>query len=181
MEYFNVFKGYYKHMPIPLIIDRNEAVVRHYMTDHRLLSSNEYYIEEEIMTDHDLYLKYEDQCSISYNKYIIPHIDAQIIEYHKSFMDSEIYDIIQRMKKITVLSQSIKEVSEGEIESLIKAMKVLSRFASKPKIVRKLADEEVITESILYCPITEYLAVLRQFKDHREMRNRWEYLCDNVR
>ena len=78
------------------------------------------------------------------------------------------------LKYITLLSSHIKKIPKNDVGILIASLKVLIGMRN-PKTLEKLEKEDRKINSVLFCPIDEYLDEVRRFQDQRDMNQRFRY------
>ena len=167
-----LYFGYYyksQNQKTLLGISKNKSIMKNYLENHRGLNPNEYVIESERTSEGDILVKYDDYLITEYGDYYIPNIDQTIIDLYSSSIDMEIVNTINQLKHIVILSTDIKKISIEESEILVNAIKVLTRFRKKPKILNKLNKQYSITHSLLYCDIKEYLNSVSSYKSMVEL------------
>lgn len=166
-ESHRIYFGYYYRGPNSktlLGISKSKSIIKTYLENHRGLDSNEYLIEPDIISEDDLLVKYDDYLITEYGDYYIPNIDQSIIEIYSSSIDMEIVNTVNQLKHIVILSDGVKKISSEESQILIDAIKVLTNFKKKPKILTKLNKQYAITHSLLYCDIKEYLNTVSSYR-----------------
>lgn len=175
-ETHTVYIGYYVKYNKILCISTDKKMIINYMENHRGLSMDKYNIEKKDLSDTEILIKYENYIISEYNGYYIPYIDQCIISIDSNSLYEDIWDTINKLKKITILSSNVKKVSENDIDTLIDSIKVLDSFIKKPKILNKLNKEYGLTNSILFCDIDKYFTKINLFNEMKD----WDRSFNNA-
>ena len=165
-----VFFGYYTgtHRRL-LCIAKEKDIVMNYLQNHRGLQKKEFQIEKSYLSDTEIVSKYENYVISEYNGYYIPYIDQLYIELHGKTMSDEIQELIRSMCRIITLSKDIKKIPREDISVLMKATNILVAFRKEPKVLSKLTKNDQLYNSILYCPIHEYISSITTLEEMMNM------------
>lgn len=171
-----VYIGYYIRNDKILCISTDKELVVSYLENHRGLNSDTYYIEKRKLSDTEILIKYEYYVISEFNDYYIPYIDQCIISMSTNSLYNDIINIMNELKKITILSSNIKKITKNECSTLVDAIKVLESFAKRPKILNKLNKEYKLSHSILFCDIDQYFMKVNLFYEMKD----WDMSFNNA-
>lgn len=171
-----VYIAYYNDKPIA--VSKEKTLVVNYMEVHRSLSSDQYTVELESVSDIDLLTKYDEYIISEFHGSYIPNIDQEIIDVSTNSIDMEIYNTIESLKHIIVLSTGVKQLSKSksEIQSMVSTLKILNDIKSNDKLIRKLNKQEITSSSILYLNMKDYLAEVKIYQERKMMTERYKNL-----
>lgn len=175
LEDQEVYIAYYKDRVIAVSSDKE--LIHNYMESHRSLDRDQYIIKKEDIPDIDLITKYDDYIITEFHGYHIPNIDQEIISIYSKSIDSELFNTIESLKHIIILSTGVKQLSKKgeEIQSMVNTLKILNKIRNNDKLLKKLNKQENYVCSILYSNIDDYLDGIRRYQDDKMMRNRFSY------
>ena len=161
-----VFFGYYTGIHRRLIcIAKEKDLVLNYLQNHRGLDKTEFKIEKGFLSDTEIITKYENYVISEYSGYYIPYIDQLYIEIHGRTLSDELREVVLQLHRFITLSKDVKKISKESVAVLIKAAKVLIEFRGDPKILNKLTKNDQAYNSILYCPIREYISSISTLEE----------------
>ena len=171
-----VYIAYYNDKPVAISQEKNLVV--NYMEVHRSLLPDQYTLELESVSDIDLLTKYDEYIISEFHGSYIPNIDQEIIDVSTNSIDMELYNTIESLKHIIVLSTGVKQLSKSksEIQSMVSTLKVLNDIKSNGKLIRKLNKQEISSSSILYLNMKVYLAEVKRYQERKMMTERYRNL-----
>lgn len=171
------YAGYVSGFSIkPIAVSNNKSLVREYMENHRFLKPKYYRIETlNNLSDHDVFVMFNDQLLVEYEGYYLPSIDTVMIEFYKRSMRAEIYNTIKSLGTIDLLVKESKIVSDSERDDLYHAMKTLTKFMRTNEIMDEIEHEDLITNSIIFEDIQSYMKDLACFDEMMDMHRMYEY------
>ena len=171
-----VYIGYYVKYNKILCISTDKKMIINYMENHRGLLPDNYDIQKKELSDTEILIKYENYIISEYNGYYIPYIDQCIISIDTNSLYEDIWNTINGLKKITVLSSNVKKISKNDLNILIDSIGVLNSFIKKPKILNKINKEYSLTNSILFCDIEIYFSKINLFNEMKD----WDKSFNNA-
>lgn len=165
-----VFFGYYTGIHRRLIcIAKEKDLVLNYLQNHRGLNKEDFEVEKEFLTDTEIITNYENYIISEYSGYYIPYIDQLYIELHGRSLSDELREIVLQLHRVITLSKDVKKVPKEDVSILIKATKILVSFRGNSKILNKMTKNDQVYNSILYCPIREYISSISTLEEMMNM------------